>query len=157
MEKDKKVVVLDRSTALVIHENTEGNFLMSRHYNWSDYDPDSGCTASGTSHSLYTLSKRQASILMKKEPSSKIFQYILNKVLEKNGIEVWKLKGEADGVCRKILDDDNKLAQAALKERNAYLNQEIEKRRQEEERTREQEKVAFSQKVFDYVKGFKTK
>ena len=156
MEKDKKVVVLDRSTALVIHENTEGNFLMSRHRNMSSCD-DNGYVSSYTANELYTLSKRQAAGLMKKEPSSKIFQYILNKVLKKNGIEVWKLKGEADGVCRKILDDDNKLAQAALKERNAYLNQEIEKRRQEKERTWEQEKVAFSQKVFDYVKGFRTK
>jgi len=157
MEKDKKVVVLDNDTALVIRENTEGNFLMSQHYNWLEYDQDSGHYASGTSHSLYTLSKRQASILMKKEPSSKIFQYTLSKVKEKNIIDVWGLKGEARKVCDKILDDGNKVAQPAMEERHEYLNQEREKMIQEKERAKEQAKDALSQKFLDYVKGFKIK
>lgn len=157
MEKDKKVVVLDTSTALVIHENTEGNFLMSRHYNWSDYDSESDYTAKGTSHSLYTLSKRQASILMKKEPSSKIFQYTLNKVRKKNEIDAMRLNSETEKVFRAIVYDDDKLAQVALKERIAYLEQERQKRAEENERARKQEKDAFSQKFLDYVKGFKIK
>ncbi|MBO4295080.1 MAG: hypothetical protein J5896_06540 [Alphaproteobacteria bacterium] len=157
MEKYKKVIVVDSATALVICENTEGNFLMSQHRNWSRYCEDYDQTLSGTSHSLYTLSKRQASILMKKEPSSKIFQYTLNKVKKKNEINDMRLNSETKKVFEIIVDDDDKLAQAALKERGAYLEQERQKREQEEELADKQAKDAFSQKFLDYVKGFRTK
>ena len=174
MEKSKKIILVDSkdktkvAQAIVIHKCVDGRYLLSSHpqtanMHWegtSNYDADGDYVIDGYSlkkGSLYSVSKIQAYTLSNKKPDSWLFQNVLNRVLTNNEIHSYKLTGEALENYKKIVKDDFELVKPEVEKRDAYLQDKIKQKKEEERVSNKKIQEAYSQKIFDYIKEFNEK